>query len=93
MNNSQAKAILFLMNEAKRNALGEDFAVFTGTTQATYVMRTLMYLNIDGVKYDIAKERYTAAPDSDASKFLTACGFFRWGDNAPAKVLPAKDFI
>ena len=93
MNQRQTKAILFLMNEAKRNALGEDFAVRTGTTQYTYIMRTLLSLNIDGAKFDLSQNKYIVEPDSDAEQFVRACGMFRWGAEVPAKVQPATNFI
>ena len=93
MNQQQTKAILFLMNEAKRNALGEDFAVRTGTTQFSYIARALVSLGIDGISFDLSQNKYVVQPDSEAEQFTRACGLFRWGSKAPAKVLPATNFI
>jgi hypothetical protein len=93
MNSIQTKALLFLMNEAKRNALGEDFAVRTGTTQRSYLCRAILALNIDGVKYDLSKKDYVIEPGSNASEILQSCGFFTFGKEVPQKVKSAKEFI
>lgn len=93
MNSIQTKALLFLMNEAKRNALGEDFAVRTGTTQRSYLCRAILALNVDGVQYDLAKKDYVVEAGSEASEILQSCGFFTFGHPAPEKIKPAKEFI
>jgi hypothetical protein len=93
MNNSQTKAILFLMNEAKRNVLGEDFAVRTGTTQRSYLIRTILALGITGAKFDLDKQDYVVESGSDASEILQSCGFFTWGNPVPQKVKSPKEFI
>jgi len=87
------KAILFLMNEAKRNVLGEDFAVRTGTSQRAYLIRTIISLGIEGAKYDWNKEDYVVESGSDASAVLQSCGYFSWGQPIPQKVQSAKEFI
>jgi hypothetical protein len=93
MNNNQTKAILFLMNEAKRNVLGEDFAVRTGTTQRSYLIRTIISLGITGAKFDFDKKDYVVESGSDASEILQSCGFFTWGSPVPQKVKSPKEFI
>jgi hypothetical protein len=93
MNSIQTKAFLFLMNEAKRNALGEDFAVRTGTTQRSYLCRAILVLNIDGVQYDLSKKDYVVEPGSAASEVLQSCGYFSFGNSVPEKVKSAKEFI
>lgn len=87
------KAILFLMNEAKRNVLGEDFAVRTGTTQRAYLIRTIISLGITGAKYDFDKKDYVVESGSDASAVLQSCGYFTWGQPVPEKVKSPKEFI
>lgn len=93
MNNTQTKAILFLMNEAKRNLIGEDFAVRTGTTQRSYICRAILALNIDGVKYDFDKKDYVVEAGSDASNVLQSCGYFTFGQPVPEKIKSPKEFI
>jgi hypothetical protein len=93
MTKQQTKAILFLMNEAKRNALGEDFAVRTGSTQFSYIARAMLSLYIEGIRFDLDQNKYVVEPDSDAEQFTRACGLFRWGSGVPAKVLPPSEFI
>jgi hypothetical protein len=93
MNSIQFKALLFLMNEAKRNALGEDFAVRTGTTQRSYLCRAILALNIDGVQFDLDKKDYVVEAGSEASQILQSCGFFTFGQPTPEKVKSPKEFI
>jgi hypothetical protein len=93
MNSIQNKALLFLMNEAKRNFAGEDFAVRTGTTQRSYICRAILALNIDGVQYDLDKKDYVVEAGSDASNVLQSCGYFTFGQPVPEKIKSAKEFI
>jgi len=71
----KTKAVLFLMNEAKRNALGKDFGLGNGS-QYPWILKAIYSLGIHGISVDIFNDNgFSIEAGTEAEQAINSCGY------------------
>lgn len=71
----KTKAALFLMNEAKRNALGKDFGLGNGS-QYPWILKAIYSLGMHGISIDAYSDNgFSIESGTEAEQAINSCGY------------------